>query len=271
MRADERLVLADLGLSKDLAAASGLTVAAGTTGFAPPEQRRAGAPVDPRADVWAAAALLVWLATGEPPSDDGAWRSAYAVSGWPAALAPVLSRALAERPGDRPPTIRAWWAEVEAALAPVRSPLAPRSGRAGRARRPRAVALAAAVALLAAGGGAGAAIAGRDGGPSPTTVTLDDGRARTVVEDHGITVTLTGPADLTVGEAATMTVAVEGTDSWVWVAPGPSVYAGGDTLELTPRSAGRSTVRVLAFGDGGRTVEVQRRLDVKAEGAAGES
>lgn len=49
--ADERLLLADLGLSKDLAVASGLTVAGGTAGFTPPEQREGPAQIDRRADV----------------------------------------------------------------------------------------------------------------------------------------------------------------------------------------------------------------------------
>ena len=38
VRDDERLLLADLGMCKDLAVNSGLTVAGGTSGFRPPEQ-----------------------------------------------------------------------------------------------------------------------------------------------------------------------------------------------------------------------------------------
>src|SRR5690606_41467786 len=40
VRPDERLVVADLGMCKDLALSSGLTVAGGTAGFRPPEQDR---------------------------------------------------------------------------------------------------------------------------------------------------------------------------------------------------------------------------------------
>src|SRR5690625_581635 len=40
--ADERLMVADLGMSKDLAVNSGLTVAGGTTGFRRSEERRVG-------------------------------------------------------------------------------------------------------------------------------------------------------------------------------------------------------------------------------------
>ena len=69
--ADERLVLADLGLSKDLARSSGLTVAGGTEGFRPPEQRGGPTTVDARADLWSLSALTVWLLAGEAPTDRG--------------------------------------------------------------------------------------------------------------------------------------------------------------------------------------------------------
>src|SRR5699024_12096212 len=51
--ADERLLLSDLGMCKDLAINSGLTVSGGTAGFRPPEQSQPGM-VDTRADIWAA-------------------------------------------------------------------------------------------------------------------------------------------------------------------------------------------------------------------------
>src|SRR5699024_2734574 len=52
LRADERLLIADLGMCKDLAMNSGLTVSGGTAGFRPPEQAGPGM-VDIRADIWA--------------------------------------------------------------------------------------------------------------------------------------------------------------------------------------------------------------------------
>src|SRR5699024_10486694 len=61
--ADERLLLSDLGMCKDLAINSGLTVSGGTAGFRPPEQSQPGM-VDTRADIWAASALVSWVAEG---------------------------------------------------------------------------------------------------------------------------------------------------------------------------------------------------------------
>ena len=272
--ADERLVLADLGVSKDLAVASGLTVAAGTSGFAPPEQRRAGEVVDHRADVWAASALLVWLAIDRPPDDEGRWRAELRAAGWPPAFVATLGRGLAERPADRHPSIGAWHDEVRAALAsPVPAP-APGPGvgtggavpaEQGGATRWRRAALGAGVAAAALAVVVLLQVLGDGGGPSVRTQSLDDGRERTVVTDDGITVALTGPSRLAVDESAILAVEVEGADTWVWIAPGDEVYEGGDTLQLTPRSPGTATVRVLAV-DGGRMVEARRRVEVTVSG-----
>lgn len=99
----ERLMLADLGLSKDLAVASGLTVGAGTAGFTPPEQGEGGW-VDPRADIWSASSLLVWLATGSAPDPSRAWRDRLVDQGWPKGAVEELDRGLQERSDDRHPS-----------------------------------------------------------------------------------------------------------------------------------------------------------------------
>ena len=118
---DERLLLADLGMCKDLAMNSGLTVSGGTSGFRPPEQQgtdevatgvhredeqQGTGLVDFRADIWAMSAVLRWV--GEeadlPPEMDRALRR-------------VLKRGLQTDPRRRYPDVAAWLAEVEQALA----------------------------------------------------------------------------------------------------------------------------------------------------------
>ncbi|MGV9562773.1 serine/threonine-protein kinase [Streptomyces sp. NPDC003480] len=66
-----RLLLADLGLAKSLAQASGLTMAAGSAGYAPPEQTEPGTGIDARADVYSLGALGYHLVTGTVPAPPG--------------------------------------------------------------------------------------------------------------------------------------------------------------------------------------------------------
>jgi len=82
----------------------------------------AGAPGDPRSDVFGAAALLVFLLTGRPPS-----RPFAPVAGVPPALTAVLERALAPDPEGRFGTAEEMLRSLEAAgfsvpPDPVRAP-----------------------------------------------------------------------------------------------------------------------------------------------------
>lgn len=65
----QRVVIADLGMAKSLAEASGLTMAAGTPAYMAPEQVMGGEGFDQRADVYGAAAVTYTLLAGEPPFD----------------------------------------------------------------------------------------------------------------------------------------------------------------------------------------------------------
>lgn len=118
---DERLVLADLGLCKDLALNSGYTSAGGTDGFRPPELQAGPTTVDRRADIWSASAVLVWLTTGAPPGRD---RSAAALvrSGVPLALAGPLERGLDHDPERRHRDADAWIDDFRAVLAQPGAP-----------------------------------------------------------------------------------------------------------------------------------------------------
>ncbi|MFI5683327.1 serine/threonine-protein kinase [Streptomyces sp. NPDC051636] len=66
-----RVLLADLGLAKTLAQASGLTLAAGSAGYQPPEQAEPGAGIDARADVYSLGAVGYELVTGTVPGPPG--------------------------------------------------------------------------------------------------------------------------------------------------------------------------------------------------------
>jgi serine/threonine protein kinase len=64
----ERLLIADLGLAKAIAHASGaFTLPVGTPGYMSPEQARFGGGLDVRADVYGLGALTYHMLTGKPP------------------------------------------------------------------------------------------------------------------------------------------------------------------------------------------------------------
>ncbi|XVV12636.1 protein kinase domain-containing protein [Actinoplanes sp. CA-131856] len=67
VRGAERVLVADLGLAKEIAHASGFTVVAGTPGYMAPEQHLPGGGLDVRADVHAIGAMTYQMLTGRPP------------------------------------------------------------------------------------------------------------------------------------------------------------------------------------------------------------
>lgn len=168
----ERVLIADLGLAKALAAASGLTARAGTPGYMAPEQDDPGAVIDTRADVFGLGRLGIRLLAADPGPDPPRPAGALRLrDGVPARVAAVLVRATAHRPADRYPDAAALHAALDRATEPVRqsSPVA---------RRPYRLLLAgtavAAVAVVGAEpGGTGADHDTYTAGP--LTVTLPDG------------------------------------------------------------------------------------------------
>ncbi|MGO1284656.1 MAG: serine/threonine-protein kinase [Brachybacterium sp.] len=251
--ADERLLVADLGMCKDLAVSSGLTVAAGTEGFRPPEQSRP-AVVDIRADIWAMSALLRWLIQG---------------AALPVALTQVIERGLAEDPSNRQPDARAWLSEVEQALAPPVEVIPPAAAAATgpsaapsdagpavaspagtplRRRRAALTALVAAVALLL-GLGAGALL-----GPGVTAPAARDDAS----------LAIEGPKEITVGEEAVFTAEVEGIDSWVWSLPTGSHLVDQEQAALT--ASGPGTAEVILRGRTADGQELETRVTVRVVG-----
>ncbi|MEV4619516.1 serine/threonine-protein kinase [Asanoa sp. NPDC049573] len=121
-RPAEQVVIADLGLAKALAAASGLTARAGTPGYMAPEQDDPLAVVDARADVYGLGRLgarLLTVSTGQ---------RVRLRAGVPPGVAGVLRRATAVRPTDRFRDAAAFAAAFDAATG-TRDPSALRRRR----------------------------------------------------------------------------------------------------------------------------------------------
>ncbi|WP_433206087.1 protein kinase domain-containing protein [Dactylosporangium sp. CS-047395] len=100
----DRVLVTDLGLAKALANASGFTVAAGTPGYAAPEQRRPGAGLDVRSDVYGIGATLHHMLLGRPPGTGAGPRSRLAL---PPVVDEIVRRALHPDPRRRWPSASA--------------------------------------------------------------------------------------------------------------------------------------------------------------------
>ncbi|MEU4477301.1 serine/threonine-protein kinase [Micromonospora sp. NPDC023966] len=181
----ERVLIADLGLAKALAAASGLTARAGTPGYMAPEQDDPLAVVDTRADVFGLGRLGLTLlgdaVRGGPREDRRVGPELPRLrAGVPPAVAAVLRTATAARPAGRYPDAAAFRAALRRAAA-TPADGASRPPRPDRPPDRRRLVPAGAVALVlvvlgAAAGDAGtrspAGAAGRSG---PLTVALPAG------------------------------------------------------------------------------------------------
>ncbi|WP_405865341.1 serine/threonine-protein kinase [Streptomyces sp. NBC_00005] len=161
-----RVLLADLGLAKSLAQASGLTQAAGSAGYRPPEQAVPGAGIDARADVYSLGAVGYHLVTGTVPGEPGrVVRPDRLRPDLAPAVRRALMRALAPDRRRRWPDAQAFADELERLAS---------SGH--RPRRPRtALALTGAVAVVAALG-VTAALVNRESPAAEVRVTDTTGR-----------------------------------------------------------------------------------------------
>lgn len=233
VRDDERLLLADLGMCKDLAVNSGLTVAGGTSGFRPPEQDAPGT-VDTRADIWAISAVLSWVAEGAT---------------LPAAFTRALSRGRSTRPARRQPDARTWLREVEDALAPpapaIEAPQ-PAPHAVPPRRRGMITAITAAVAIAA-----GFVIGIWVGGDPPTPSVVP-----------GASISISGPDEISVGERAVFTATVSGVESWSWSLPNHRFIADEADVTITPTSPGTGEIVLRSRTDDGDDLEARRTVRV---------
>lgn len=281
---EERLLLGDLGLAKDLAASSGLTVGGGTHGFNAPEQRAGVGRVDVRTDVYGASAVLFWIATRFIPSDDPVVRSeTLDGSGLSGGTASAIQRGLAADPSDRFDDIEQWFRAVAGeSSAPARSgvPLgaaAPLDDPAGvdrkaketslRSRRPGSgvtmVGLVLVVAVVVAW--LALVVPPSDG---RSFVELDDGRVQVVERADELTVAVSGPQRVGVGEQAVFEASASGASSFRWFTPDGSV-SDANPLILTSSGPGDGRVTLVAADADGRTATVEFEFTVA--GAAGDA
>ncbi|MGC0250167.1 serine/threonine-protein kinase [Pseudactinotalea sp. Z1748] len=271
----ERLVVADLGMYKDLALNSGLTVAGGTAGFRPPEQQGPGI-IDTRADLWAMSTLLMWLC--HQGGSGGAEL--------PEALFEALRRSTATDPADRHPDVASWLADIEvASMPPAPSAVsaqpapadhvaagprgsgtaaaAPASADAGTSGagsssaarrhhpRPRGRWPLIAVALIAVGLAAGAGwLAGSLLGPGPTDRSGQAGIA------------ITGPSEIAVGQPATFSAEAAQVESWVWTLPTGQHLVDHPSVSITAAAPGRASVVLRARAPDGTDLEAVHHLTV---------
>ncbi|MFY1669800.1 serine/threonine-protein kinase [Plantactinospora sp. WMMB334] len=112
----ESVLIADLGLAKALAAASGLTARAGTPGYMAPEQDSPAALVDARTDVFGLGRLgATLLCVRDPVETADAPVPPPLRAGVPPAVAGVLRRATAPSPAERYPDASAFAAALDLA------------------------------------------------------------------------------------------------------------------------------------------------------------
>jgi serine/threonine protein kinase len=302
LRPGERLMLGDLGLAKDLAFDSGITVGVGTAGYMAPEQSLAGGKIDMRTDIFAATALLAQIASGEAPDPVRRVSSGRIETGrpLPASIPPVLGAALLRGldadPDRRPQTIEAWLADVDAALIAVETnrPFAPPIAVTATVAPSAAIAppptaappvsvpspspasrdpastrrfaiVGAAVLVVAGAIGIGIAVSGDDD-PRST-----DGSVETTDEVDPATdlsVDITGPTEIQAGESARWEVESEGVVEGTWSLTGP-VAANPD--DWVPHNGFEGTwnyavddivLTLVARDEDGNTVRDSIRFDV---------
>ncbi|MGZ8694645.1 MAG: protein kinase domain-containing protein [Gaiellaceae bacterium] len=234
--AREHVYLTDFGLTRQLgeAMATGDGRSMGTPAYLAPEQIDGGA-IDGRADVYALGCLLFECLTGGAPYAGNsrmevAWahleeeppRASERNPRLPAAIDPVLRRALAKRPEDRPSTCAELIAAAEDALG---------LGRGARSARVAVLAAAAVGVLAVAGSVLAAAIINRDDAAAPAPAVRVNSLVRIHPWKHVVTDVIPVGVEPTVA-------AVKGRSAWVYNYADRTILRV-DTTTLKPARATR--------------------------------
>ncbi|RZU53099.1 serine/threonine protein kinase [Krasilnikovia cinnamomea] len=117
VRGAERVLVADLGLAKAIAFASGFTVVAGTPGYMAPEQLRPGGGLDVRADVYAIGVMAYQMLTARAPNSGPLGAPSRLRPGVPREVDRIVLRALAAERDRRWPSAAALADALESAAA----------------------------------------------------------------------------------------------------------------------------------------------------------
>ncbi len=238
--ASERLLLGDLGLAKDLLlSGSALTMAGGTPRFMAPEQRDPAAPIDHRADLYAATAVVADLLTGSP--------TIPAPGSQPVRLQMAVETGMAVDPADRHPDTETWAADLRAALGDLRSNTPAASEPSLSAASPAAPDRRTPAALVIA------ALAGVVLVAAVAAVLLWSGRASPSAE-------IVGPRETTVGQSVTLAADVDDSDRYTWVVGGRRV--DDLDLELRPDRAGFVVVELEITAPDGSVETVAATITV---------
>jgi serine/threonine protein kinase len=144
-RGPERLLIADLGVAKNLAQASGVTMSVGSAGYMAPEQSGPNSGVDVRADVYSLGAIGYRLITGAVPGLPGFVKWDH--PSLPQSVRRLLQRALEVDRERRWPDASSFAAELDRLAGEFSAP--PPPSVSSRRRRPGRWALAS-VPVLAA-------------------------------------------------------------------------------------------------------------------------
>ena len=115
VRPDERILVGDLGIAKDLAKKiTSTTMMAGTPVYQAPEQMDPDAEVTPAADIYGATAMMWHVVTGRPPSIGH--RALERSADLPAAWRDCMTTGMAKDPIQRFADIDQWRTAMRAAL-----------------------------------------------------------------------------------------------------------------------------------------------------------
>ncbi len=229
----DQLVLGDFGLAREIEQRR-LTVAAGADAYMAPEQRLPGAPVDRRADVYAASGVVGHATFGTD------WRRILVPSGphqvtalEPPGTEPLafeLRRGLSADPAERHASISEWAEAVRAAASD--HAMVVESLHDALPRRPPVVRLVAGTLVVLAMVLAAATIAGPSGSGDDAGRRPDTSAATGEPEGPDIV----GPNSVLVGDPATFAHADRTGVDYLWIVPSGSI-GEGDTVTFTPSEA----------------------------------